>query len=54
MVSLPDQIALPPNVREAGNQKEAVGEGVNEAIGNFGAPAFLCDVIPDVVEISRG
>jgi hypothetical protein len=43
-----------PHVWEAGKQNETVCDGVNQAVCNLDAAAFLCDVKPDVVKIKLG
>jgi hypothetical protein len=47
-------IARASDVREAGQHKKAVGDGVDQAIGNLDAAAFLGDVIPDIVKVTLG
>jgi hypothetical protein len=37
-------LARTPNVRKTGEREESVRDGVNQAIGNVDATAFLCDV----------
>jgi hypothetical protein len=37
----------------SGQQKESVGDGVDETICGFDAAAFPGDVKPDIVEVSR-
>ena len=41
-----------PHIGKAGKEKEAVGYGVNQAIGDLDVTAFFCDVKPDVVKIA--
>ncbi len=42
-------IAAAAHVGMAGQKKEALGNGVNQAVGNLDAAAFLGNVIPYVV-----
>jgi hypothetical protein len=37
------------DMRVAGKKIEALGDGINEPVGNFKAATFFCDVIPDVI-----
>jgi hypothetical protein len=47
-------IAGTSEIEEAGEDEETVCDGVDQAVGNLDAPAFLRDVKPDVVKIGLG
>jgi hypothetical protein len=42
------------NIGEAGKREETVCDGVDQAVGNLDATAFLRDVKPDVIKVGFG
>lgn len=45
-------IAVSTEVRLTCEKREMTGDGTNQAVSNLGARAFLCNEVPDIVEIS--